>query len=416
MKNKKEILVLGASGSVGNQALNILRKRKDYLVKGIAIKENVTNETLTKFLKSYKKLRYFYCENKIKAEYIAEKFRFRKFEIRYLKDDYNLLDFIEEVNSEYVLNALSGSAGILPTLKCLDLKKKIFLANKESLVVAGEIIDEKIEKLNEEFPNETFIYPLDSEHSALFKLLKRVDRSEVEAIYITCSGGPFLNLDLEEFKNIKVEDALKHPNFKMGKKITIDSSTLMNKAFEIVEAYYLFKFDIDKIKVVIDKTSTVHSFIKLKDGTYKLSVGKATMETPLIDALNLYEFNTKHNEFKDTVYTNDLKSYNLTRVDEIKFPLINLGYEIIKIKGIEGLIINSANEVLVEAFLNKEINYIDIKVILDKIDETYKETNINKSLITSSFQLKEEDIVKLITLVKDKTNYFIKLLKENELN
>ena len=214
---------------------------------------------------------------------------------------------------------------------------------------------------------------------------------------MTCSGGPFFNYKKEEFKNITFLDALKHPTYSMGSKITIDSSTLMNKAFEIIEAYYLFDVEPNKIKVLIDRNSYVHSFIHLKNGNFKLSVGKPDMKVQIKDALNLFELDSSK-EFLDTEI-NTFENYKFYEVDKEKFPLINYGYYVIRHKGLSGLILNDADEICYKYFKEGVISYLDIKKVIDKsFDELSDILNLEFS---------EENIFAFDKQIRDKVEEII---------
>lgn len=384
MISNKNLCILGVSGNIGTQSIECIKNNNyDYNLKAVSIGDNI--DFLINLLFEFKSIEYVYVKSYL--NYLLLKNKFGNLNIYY--GDNGLIQLINECDCDVYLNALSGFSGVLPSLSILENNKILLLANKETLVVAGEIVKDYLNN------NKGIIYPIDSEHSAIYKCLKNVDINEVENIYLTCSGGPFFNKNHDELSKVTLKEALNHPTYKMGKKITIDSSTLMNKAFEIVEAYYLFNVSKDKIKVVIDRNSYVHSFINLKNGEYKLCVGKPDMHREINDALNLYKCDEK--EFKD-IEINTFLNYKFYDVDYSNFPLINLGYEIINKKGNLGLIINSSNEVAVDAFLNQKINYLNISQIIDKIISIYpfKKT------------LKKEDLIKMDLEVKELTRKIIK--------
>jgi len=381
---KKSLCLLGASGSIGTQSIDCLKNRLDeYSLDAVSVGvnilflEKIINEFNIKYVCVKNKEDYFYLKNKYKN-------------IIFYYGDEGILELIINSNCDFVLNALSGFLGVKPTLLSLKLNKTVLLANKESLVVAGDLVLSYLDK------GEGKIYPIDSEHAAITKCLKNIDKSNLKKIYITCSGGPFFNLDKNEFKSITLNDALNHPTYKMGRKITIDSSTLMNKAFEIIEAYYLFNVSEKMIDVKIDRNSYVHSFIETNDGHFKLSVGKPDMHIQINDCLSL--FKTKEQEFSDTEI-DTIKNYKFYEVDYFKFPLINYGKIAIRKRGNFGLILNAANEVAVNAFLEGKINYFEINKIIDKI------------IAISDYQkeLREED---LDSLNKYYTNLTLDLIEK----
>lgn len=358
----KNIIILGASGSIGSQTISLLKERKnEYNLIGVSVGNNI--DFLLNNIIPFFTLKYICVKNKEDYEKIKDKYE----NIKFFYGDEGLIELTNIKENDVILNSLVGFVGVLPSLKTLKNKKYLFLANKESLVVAGELI-KQIEGYKK------LLYPIDSEHAAIKKCLKNVKKKDLDKIYITCSGGPFFSLKEEELNKVTVKEALNHPTYKMGKKITIDSSTLMNKAFEIIEAYYLFNFPSYKIKVKIDRNSYIHSFIKLKDGTYKLSVGKPDMKIQIADCLSFFKTDLK--EFKDTEI-GTYQNYKFYEPDFKKFPNLNFGYFVIKNKGISGLVINAANEVCVSKFLEGKINYIDINKIIVKILSMY---NLNEKL------------------------------------
>lgn len=381
----KNIIILGASGSIGSQSIDLLKSKKDeYNLIGVSVGNNI-NFLVEKIIPFFD-LKYICVKEESDYKILKEKYK----NIDFFYGDEGLISLTKIEENEIILNSLVGFSGVLPSISSIKNNKFLFLANKESLVVAGEILYSLKDA-------KKLIYPIDSEHAAITKCLKNVKKDELETIYLTCSGGPFFSYKKEDFKNIKLSDALNHPTYKMGKKITIDSSTLMNKAFEIIEAHYLFDVTDTKIKVKIDRNSYVHSFILLKNGTYKLSVGKPDMKIQINDCLSF--FKTDEDEFKDTEI-NTYSNYKFYEVDKEKFPLIDYGYMVIKTKGISGLVLNAANEVAVNEFLKGNINYIDIKVIIDKILKMYQlDTKLTE---TNLLSLHKKVTIDTLSLIENK--------------
>lgn len=379
------VLILGASGSIGTQTLDVLSYLKsDYQLVAFSCGERVQiiDEILTKFAT----VKEITCKNEKDAIFYKNKYP----NIIFHYGDQGLLDIIESKNasSDIVVNALTGFSGLLPSIKSLSLNKILCLANKESLVVGGELILDLLNNGNGS------LYPIDSEHVAIAKCLYNKNIDEIDKILITASGGPFFDTPKEEFSKIKSTDALKHPTWKMGKKITIDSSTMMNKAFEISEAYYLFGISPDKIEPIVDRKSLVHSMVKFKNGDVYLDVGPSDMRIPIYYALT---FGRCDKEKFDDVEINTFDKYKFYEMDYDKFPLINYGKQIITKKGNFGAIINAANEECVYAFLDNKINYLDIKLIIDKIVSIYP--YIEKPTI--------EDILKTDKEVRNLVNQII---------
>ena len=257
-----KVLLLGASGSIGTQTVDVLLNKlnKNYELVGFSVgkRTNFVDEYLSK-ISTVK----YVC---VQDENLKGTFESKYKEVKFYYGSNGLLELIENSNSDIVVNALTGFSGLLPSINSLSLNKILCLANKESLVVGGEIINNLL------LEGHGKLYPIDSEHVAIAKCLYNKNIDDIEEILITASGGPFFNLSNNEFKNITPEKALAHPTWKMGNKITIDSSTMMNKAFEIAEAYYLYGVDKEKIKPIVDRKSLVHSLVKYKNGDIYLNV------------------------------------------------------------------------------------------------------------------------------------------------
>ena len=384
---KKNLFILGASGSIGGQTLEVLPSfLTKYNLVGVSIGHNIS--FLEERILPFYKLKYVYVIEEKDYLYLKEKYKDIVF--YYGKD--NISKMLNNIKDEVdiILNALVGFIGLMPSLWAVKNNKILLLANKESLVIGGEYIKKIL-------GDKKLIYPIDSEHAAITKCLHNVKKEDLDYICLTCSGGPFFNYKKEEFKNITFLDALKHPTYSMGSKITIDSSTLMNKAFEIIEAYYLFDVEPNKIKVLIDRNSYVHSFIHLKNGNFKLSVGKPDMKVQIKDALNLFELDSSK-EFLDTEI-NTFENYKFYEVDKEKFPLINYGYYVIRHKGLSGLILNDADEICYKYFKEGVISYLDIKKVIDKsFDELSDILNLEFS---------EENIFALDKQIRDKIEEII---------
>lgn len=367
-----EIILLGASGSIGSQTLELLEKYKNkWDLHGFSVGNRV--EKIPGILSKFEKVKYICVKNK--SDYLNLKKQYPN--IKFYYGDEGLIKLINSNKNAYVLNALVGFVGLKPTLKALSNNQTVLLANKESIVCGGDLIKDLLNK------GKGKIIPIDSEHVAIAKCLYGHDKSEVESITITASGGPFYFLDKDEFKNIKLEDALNHPTWKMGNKITIDSATLVNKTFEIIEAFYLFDIPLEKINVVVDRKSCVHGFVKFKDGSVTLNVSKPSMLGPIDYALNL---GIPSNEQFEDLEQNTLGKYELLPLDKEKFSVINNANTVILNKGTSGTILNAANEKLVNLFLNKRINFLLIYEFIDKIMNT---TRFEKS--RNYFQLKKID-------------------------
>ena len=353
-----KVLILGASGSIGSQTIDVLENKlqDDYELVGFSV--GVRVDCVANILSKHKNVKYICTKKEIDAKIIANKYK----DVDVFFGDSGLLELIKKSNYDIVVNALTGFAGMLPSIECLKLSKILCLANKESLVVGGNIINNLLSK------GYGKLYPIDSEHVAIAKCLFNKKYKDINKILITASGGPFFDTPIDEFKNITVEKALNHPTWKMGKKITIDSSTMMNKAFEIAEAYYLYNVPVDKIEPIVDRKSKVHSMVKFNNGDIYLNVGPSDMRIPIYYALTFGKCDK--NKFDD-VEINTFNNYTFYPMNYEKFPLINYGKQIVLKGGNFGAIVNAANEESVYAFLDKKINYIDIKSIIDKMVSIY---------------------------------------------
>ena len=274
----------------------------------------------------------------------------------------DLCDLLSDTEIDLVLTSIVGSAGLKPTIAAIRAKKDIALANKETLVVAGKLIMSLAQKMGVK------IIPVDSEHSAIFQCLVGESSSSVSKLILTASGGPFLNLEEKLFTKITVEKALKHPNWSMGSKITIDSATLMNKGLELIEAHWLFNKPINDIDVVIHPESIIHSLVEFNDGSLKAQMGLPTMITPILYA---FSYPKRTNYPKEVFSLADLKSLTFFEPNTSKFPHLSLAKESIKIGGNAPCVLNAANEIAVEAFLNKKIHFLDMIKIVEKSLENF---------------------------------------------
>ena len=347
-----DLVILGASGSIGTQTIDVIKNNeKKWTLKGFS----VGNKTfyVDKILKEFKDVTSICLKNK--KDYLNYKNKYPS--IKFFYGDKGLIKLIKYNKNATILNALVGFVGLNPSIVSLKLNRTLLLANKESLVCGGNLINKILKRKGK-------IYPIDSEHVAIAKCLYNENISDVNEIIITASGGPFFNLNREELKNVTLKDALNHPTWKMGNKITIDSATMMNKTFELIEAYYLFGIDFDKIKAIVNRKSLVHGLVKFNDGRIKLNVGENLMKYPILYALDLGKPND--DTFKD-IEINTYDRYEFFNLSKKRFPLLNYAEKVVKSSKNEGVILNAINEECVQAFLNSKINFIDIENIIDKI-------------------------------------------------
>ena len=382
----RNICLLGASGSIGRQTLDVIKKHpNDFSL--ISFSVGYQTRKISSIIKNNPFVKAVCVFEKAKANYYQKKYPNIKF---YYGDD-GLLSLIDN-SVDMVVNALAGFVGLKPTLYALENNKIVALANKEALVVGGELVNKVLKK------GQGKLYPIDSEHSAIKKCLM-VDSSNVKNICLTASGGAFRNLNREQLKTVTPEDALKHPTWKMGNKITIDCATMVNKSFEIIEAHYLFGYPFDKIKIKLHDESHIHSYVEYDNGELRLDISKPDMRNPI--ELALYEFNTA---FK-TYTANSLerfKKYHFHDFDINRYPVIKWAEKVINEKGTYGAVFNAANEVAVHAFLNHEIGFLDIENIIEELMLEHK--NIKHSNYDQIYKIDVKTRQKAMELIKNRRN------------
>ena len=337
--------ILGSTGSVGSQALDVIRKYKDkikvQLLGASKISENLINQ-----VKEFKPS-YVYVEN-------AEERSIDDTKVLVGEDG---LKQAVSLDLDLFINAISGIKGILPTYLLLKYDKTLATANKEAIICLGELLKDKYKK----------ILPIDSEHSAIFQILKDSNQKEVRRIILTASGGPFVNMPAEDFENITVKQALNHPTWIMGKKITIDSATLMNKGLEVIEAHYLFSMPYEKIDVLIHPESIIHGMVEFVDGTVISNMSNPDMKIPISYALFYPERKFLYDNYLDFT---KIKSLNFLKPDTEKFPLLKLAVECGKKGGVYPAVLTVADEIAVNYFLEERIKFTDIhKIILETLEK-----------------------------------------------
>jgi len=353
---KKKIAILGSTGSIGTQALEVIEEHADkFQVEVLTANKNaeLLIEQAIKF-----KPNAVVIVDETRFEEVSEKLW--KHDIKTFTGEEALAQVVEMKDVNIVLTALVGYAGLLPTINAIKAKKSIALANKETLVVAGELIT----KLAAE--NGVAILPVDSEHGAIFQCLTGEVQNKIEKIYLTASGGPFRGKKTEELKNITKEQALKHPNWDMGAKITIDSATLMNKGLEVIEAKWLFNLKPEQIDVIVHPQSIIHSIVQFEDGSMKAQMGLPDMKHPIQYALSFpYRFSSKSPRFNFM----DYPQLTFEQPDKDTFLNLSLAYEALDKGGNMACILNAANEIAVEAFLNDQIKFLEIAEVNKKCME-----------------------------------------------
>jgi 1-deoxy-D-xylulose-5-phosphate reductoisomerase len=360
----KHICILGATGSIGIQTLDVIRKEK-YKFKLIGVTANSNFEKLIAIIEEFsprmaavvEKEAYLFVKDYCKANNI-------KTEVLYGMDGLNAISTMEE--ADIIVTSIVGMVGLVPTLNAIEAGKDIALANKETLVVGGELVMAAAAKKNIK------ILPVDSEHGAIFQCLQGNSIDNVSKIILTASGGPFRGKTKDELSLVSVGDALKHPKWNMGKKISIDSATLMNKGLEVIEAHWLFKMEYDNIQVVVHPQSIIHSMVEYKDGSVIAQLGSTDMRLPIQYALCYPE--------REASVVEKLDFYNMAnltfeRPDYDTFKCLTLAYEAGKKGGIMPTILNGANEEAVNLLLNNEIKFMQIGDIIEDCMCRFGENN-----------------------------------------
>lgn len=357
----KKISILGSTGSIGTQTLEIVRENSDLQVEALVAKSNI--ELLEEQVREFKpKLVCVYDDEKAKVL----KDNIKDLNIEVVSGMDGMIECATIESAEIVVTAVVGMIGILPTIEAIKSGKDIALANKETLVTAGHIIIPLAKE------NNVKIYPVDSEHSAIFQSINGEDKKEIKKIILTASGGPFRGKKIEDLQNIRPEDALKHPNWSMGRKITIDSATMVNKGLEVIEAKWLFDVDFDKIQVVVHPQSIIHSMVEYVDGAVMAQLGMPDMKLPIQYAL-YYPNRRVMNNNKLDFYK--LGSISFEEPDMDTFSGLKLAYEVGRTGGSLPTVYNAANEKTVELFLNNKIKFLDIYKIIEKCVDKHSVIN-----------------------------------------
>ncbi|MGV8146385.1 MAG: 1-deoxy-D-xylulose-5-phosphate reductoisomerase [Alkaliphilus sp.] len=348
----KKISILGSTGSIGMQTIEIVREHSDkFKIIGIAAMANI--ERLEEQINEFKP-EIVAVFNDEKARILASRIENKT---KIVSGMQGLIEVATYDKIDMVLNSVVGSIGMIPTFHAIRSKKNIALANKETLVVAGKIIMEEARK------NNVSIIPVDSEHSAIFQCLQGEKYKDISKIILTASGGPFRKWNKAALRDAKYYDALKHPNWDMGKKISIDSATLMNKGLEVIEAKWLFDVSIEEIDVVVHPQSIIHSMVEFTDSSVIAQMGLPSMKLPIQYAL-AYPQREKSNISK--LKLSEIKTLTFEEPDLDKFPCLQLAYEALKIGGTMPCVLNGANEVLVSKYLKEEIAFYDIPKYVEK--------------------------------------------------
>ena len=356
-----ELIILGSCGSIGLQTLDIVREfNNEFSVKGLSVGRDLlkAKEVIKEF-----KPQIVVARSKEDKEVLEQEFN----DITILFGDEGLVElatYNKENSNIKLVNALVGSVGLIPTIKAIEIGRNIALANKETLVVAGEIVMKLAKEHN------VTIFPIDSEHSAIYQALVGENKTDIKKIIITASGGSLRNLSRDELINVTKEQVLAHPNWNMGQKITVDSATMMNKGFEVIEAHHLFGVEYDKIETVIHKESIIHSIVEYNDSSMKAQMANSDMRMPILYALSYP---------KRFLYDNSLNLIGLNlsfnKMDYDRYPCLKMAIEAAKKGNIYPTVLNASNDCAVRLFLEDKISFLMIEEIIQEALENAKEVN-----------------------------------------
>ena len=385
---KKEIIILGSTGSVGSSVLSVIKNNKNFKVRLLSSNNNIK--------KLYKQALIYKVQNVIinnfnKYEKYKKIFRAKGIKLHYKISNLNK---IVKKKVDYSINSITGIDGLEPTLKIIPITKNILIANKESIICGWGLIKKELKK------SKTNFIPIDSEHFSIAELVGEKESKNIQKIILTASGGPFLTKSINKIKNAKPSQAIKHPNWKMGRKISIDSSTMMNKVFELIEAIKIFNINKNKISIIIHPTSYIHAIIFFKGGIIKLLAHDTSMKIPISNAIGIKNETNKNIIQKQLLKLNNLK---FLKPNLKKFPLLKLIKLIPKQESLFETVLITMNDSLVEKYLNNQINYVSIQSnIINLIKNPY---------FKKFYKLKPKNIYDIKKTIKITKNYLNKNLK-----
>ncbi len=366
---KKFVSVLGSTGSIGINTLNIIRRKKNFF-KPFIFSANKNYRLICKQIIEFKPI-YFVIDDKETFKKISKKFKKSKTKII---SDYDNIKF--KPNSNVTIAAIPGLAGLKPILSLINISNKMLLANKEAIICGWNLIKKKAKKFK------TKLVPVDSEHFSIYQIIKDLNKDSIEKIFLTASGGPFLNFNENQLKKIKPNQAFKHPKWKMGKKISVDSATMMNKIFEVIEAQKIFDLPAHKLDILVHPNSLVHAIVKFKNGITKFIYHDTTMLIPLANAL--FDNNLNIRDFlPNNKNSNQINIKNLffEKPNKKIFPIIKVLNRVNEYPSTP-IIVNAANEILVDQFIKKNVSFLTISKTIMRIlnDINYKKYAINQPL------------------------------------
>jgi len=362
----KNLALLGSTGSIGCNTLEVVRNlnKNGFPVAVRYLSANSNLDLLSSQIQEFRPAAAVITDPNRYAE-----LRNRVSGCEILSGQEGISEILRRGDYDLVVNSLVGFSGLMPTIEAIKIGKDIGLANKESLVVAGELIQNIRSRISGTKPN---ILPIDSEHSAIFQCIQGEQFASISKLTLTASGGPFLNYSEEQLQNISIQEALNHPNWKMGNKITIDSATLMNKGFEIIEAKWLFNIDVSRIEVLIHPQSIIHSLVEFNDGSVKAQLGMPDMKIPI-----QYAITFPHRIQSDYPRLDLISLGELTFIqpDLEKFECLKLALQVISKGGLYPVVLNAANEIAVELFLTNRIKFTDITYLIKSALDNYNHTD-----------------------------------------
>jgi 1-deoxy-D-xylulose-5-phosphate reductoisomerase len=384
MNNSKGISILGSTGSIGVSTLDVIsRHQDDYDIIALTAYSNV-DKMLAQCLQHQPQ--YAVMVDESAAEQLSIALKNKIADITVLSGTKALEDVSQLAQVDYVMAAIVGAAGLLPNLAAAKAGKRVLLANKESLVMSGKLFMDAIHD------NNATLLPIDSEHNAIFQCMPKTGQQGVQQILLTASGGPFRTYDITKFSDITPEQAVAHPNWKMGRKISVDSATMMNKGLEVIEACWLFDIMADNIQVVIHPQSTIHSMVSYNDGSVLAQLGNPDMRTPIAYGLGWPE---RINSGVAPLDVFKVSHLDFEKADYERFPCLRLAYEAHRAGGNASIALNAANEIAVEAFLNKKLRFTDIpKIIEYALEKTTSGTpeTIDEIIIQDSESRQQADL------------------------
>jgi 1-deoxy-D-xylulose-5-phosphate reductoisomerase len=392
-----QLTLLGATGSIGSSTLDVIARHSDrYRV--FALTANTNVDAMEKLCEQWRP-NFAVMNDESSAAELSSRLQHNNILTQVLSGESGMLQVVEDESVDCVVAAIVGAAGLVPTLASAKSGKRVLLANKEALVMSGKLF------IDTARDNNAVLMPVDSEHNAVFqclpdsltehhssvKMTNRLAKSGIKRVLLTASGGPFRTWTAEQLRDVTPEQAVNHPNWNMGRKISVDSATLMNKGLELIEAYWLFDMDIANIDVVIHPQSVVHSMVTYEDGSVLAQLGNPDMRTPVAHALAWPE---RIESGVEPLNIFDVAQLDFERPDLDRFPCLRLCYEAIKTGGTATIVLNAANEVAVAAFLEKKIGFTDIAKL---IEQTLNEAIINQDVSSLELILEADVVARTIT-------------------